>query len=101
LEIFGDLWRSLGIFGELRQSLPIFGDPRQSSVINIPGVAGVVLKSPLSLTDSLINSSISSNISRTLSIPNQKSYRAEILRECLSITMCHVSGIVQCKEILK
>ena len=37
---------------------------------------------------------ISGNIFQTLSIPNQKSQGAEILREFLSHTMCHVSCVM-------
>ena len=46
------------------------------------------------LIDWLSDSSFSSNIFQTLSIPNRKSYGAEIFRDCSSHTMCHVSRIM-------
>ena len=44
--------------------------------------------------DSLGETSFSLNIFQTLSIPNRKSQGAEILRECSSDTMCHVSCVM-------
>ena len=54
------------------------------------GVAGAVLRPPLSL-----NNSLSESYFKTLSLPNCKSQGAKILRERSPFTMCHMS-LVMC-----
>ena len=63
-------------------------------LFNRPGVAGAVLQSPPSLIDSFVNRVIILfRIFKTLSIPNRKRWRADILRECSPPTMCQISRV--------
>ena len=64
-------------------------------IINRPGVAGAVLKSPLSLIDLLVEPSFSLNIFQTLLIPNQKSWNFErmFIPHYVSCVMCHMSHV--------
>ena len=61
-------------------------------IIIRPGVAGAILQTALSLTQSLIRRE---SIFNKPSVQNCKSYGAEILRECSQPPTCQVSG-VQC-----
>ena len=69
-------------------------------LINRPGVARAVLKTPASLNNWLIHwvghpfvQNLQESWINTLSIPNRKNWGAEILRECLPPTMCHMSHV--------
>ena len=60
---------------------------------NRPNIAGAVLQSPSLLNNWWGQWSFSQNIFQTHSVSNWKSQGAEILRECLSHTLCQVSPV--------
>ena len=64
--------------------------------MNILTKCKLIVKKKNHGTVPLTQLSFSQNIFQTLSIPNRKSYGAEVLRECSSHTMCHVSSHSMC-----